>query len=95
MNSKPTNRFADLIEDFRDDGIRNALGPSFAILVPGNWKGLIAWAGKHGYTFDAADIQAHYARTPKLAAVIAATPQLNGWNPDSLAGFLAAERAAG
>jgi hypothetical protein len=95
MNSTPTNRFADLIEDFRDDAIRNALGPSFAMLVPGNWTGLIAWAGKHGYSFNAADIHAHYARTPKLAAIIAATPQLNGWNLDSLMGFLRAGQAAG
>jgi hypothetical protein len=95
MNSKPTNRFADLIEDFRDDHIRNALGPSFAMLVPGNWKGLIAWAGKHGYSFNAADIHAHYVVSPALAAIIAATPQLNGWGLDSLTGFLGAERAAG
>jgi hypothetical protein len=94
MNSTPTNRFADLIDDFRREDIRNKLGPSFAMLVPGNWAGLIAWAGKHGYHFNAADIHDRYTASPDLASIVARTPQLKGWNVDALEGFLAAGKAA-
>ena len=94
--STPSKGMDQLVEDLRDEKIRNSIGPSLALLAPGDWAGFIGWGKAHGYVYSAQDIQAELARvlSPKAIEQLAQNPVLKGWMGDSLTKFIAAGGAS-
>lgn len=75
------------IEDFKDEGTRNKLGPALVLITPGHWDRLIRWGAAHGYAITAADIQQEIVKYPRLLAAFAAHPRMKGWSLGSLKTF--------
>lgn len=67
--------FSQFVTDLVDPANFNVWGPALALLAPGNFDGLIQFAGKLGYVFTAADVKAfvtaHRASQGRMRAQVA------------------------
>lgn len=70
--------FNDLVQDFKNQAIRDQLGPSLSLIAPGDFQGFISWGAENGYTLTLADVQQGLA-DEKLAQAFQRSDILRGW----------------
>jgi len=72
--------FNALVDDLKNNpALYSKIGPSMALLVPGNFNGLIDLLAAHGYSITADEVIQFIKSHPNLADVIARHPSWMNW----------------
>lgn len=84
METKASQDLNALIAALLDGDFFARVGPGFALLTPGDWQGLQRWAASHGFAFTLHDLYAYCRAHPNILGQLSHSPQLAGWNLESL-----------
>ncbi len=77
----PLNRFA---KGLQDPAFFAEVGPSFALLKPGDWQGFLRWAAALGYVFTLQALHTLCRDNPQILGQMEKSESLSGWNLESL-----------
>jgi hypothetical protein len=78
---KGLNGFIDAL---KDPEFFNRVGPGLAMLVPGNWDGVVEMAKSHGYEFTLDALHEFCASNPHIFAGIPSHSKMTDWNMTTL-----------
>ncbi|MCE0915819.1 MULTISPECIES: hypothetical protein [unclassified Pseudomonas] len=80
-NSDALNSF---VRKLQDPAFFAKVGPSFALLAPGDWHGLLRWSEALGYSFTLAELHALCLDNPQILEPLAGSEHLRNWSQVSL-----------